>query len=295
LAIQTAISSNLAAQVGYETRWDQFEDEAAVQTKTGAYYNATDDYYSSRTPGTVDVLVEGTASGTATDFANAVDDNNATFAAGSGWPLTIVYDVGAGNEKIPSGYTIRGYTDAAHSPDEWVFAASNDNSNWTTLDSQTGVSWPAPPQVLTYTVTGITTAYRYFRLTIAGVVGNSGEGLGLTEWQVFAPTTSDVTLVSTYQDLVTTPINGSVFLLLDDVEAVTANTDFKAYITRDGGTTWVQVTLAMADDITPLAGYHVFIGDVDFSGPTGISGGIKFTTHNTKSLNLKAWAFQVRP
>ena len=67
--------------------------------------------------------------------------------------------------------------------------------------------------------------------------------------------------------------------------ALTVNTDIKAYASRDGGTTWTQVTLA--DEGNYASGQRVLIGTADISGqPSGTTMTYKITTHNAKDMKL---------
>jgi hypothetical protein len=72
----------------------------------------------------------------------------------------IVYDLGAGVTKIPAQYTIKVYTDFY--PTGWLFQGSNDGTNWTTIDTQTGQTF-ASNEKIAFKAFSNSTAYRYFR------------------------------------------------------------------------------------------------------------------------------------
>jgi hypothetical protein len=67
-------------------------------------------------------------------------------------------------------------------------------------------------------------------------------------------------------------------------ESVTVNTDFKGYVSRDGGTTWTQATLALV--MTLANGDKLYeASGIDISGqPSGTSMKWRFTTHNGKNV-----------
>jgi hypothetical protein len=69
------------------------------------------------------------------------------------------------------------------------------------------------------------------------------------------------------------------------------NTDVKGWVSRDGGTTWSQATLADAGNYG--SGRRVLSGTVDISAqPTGTSMQWKVTTHNSKELRLHGTALE---
>lgn len=295
LAIQSAITTNLAWQWGYETFWDQYEDETAVATKTGAYYDAVNDLYSSVTPSTASKFTGGTASGDwSNDYANAFDGNLTTYTTGDN-PGYVQYDMGAGNEFVMVGYRIKSATAVQYPLGplvNWTVQGSNNGSSWTTLDTHTGYDWSAVSGDHTFTIAN-TTSYRYYRLNSLSPTANQT----CYEWEGYeddAP--QNFTLVSTMQELVSVPTGGTIMVIVKQVDA-DAIDDVQFFLTRDGGTTWCQVTLTKADAITPLAGFETWIGDVLFSGPTGQSGGYKIDSDWVTPLEIevKATSFQVRP
>ena len=115
----------------------------------------------------IDLCIGGTASADSVYEASfeadkACDDNNAT-----GWrssppaaPHWWKYDFGSGKAKIILRYTLLATDTIA--PKAWTFAGSNNDSDWTTLDTQTGQD---PITKQTYIFIN-TTAYRYYRIYI---------------------------------------------------------------------------------------------------------------------------------
>jgi hypothetical protein len=91
----------------------------------------------------------------------------------SAFPCWLKVDNGAG--VVANSYRITSPTDRTTQdlPNNWTFEGSNDNSNWTVLDTRTGAASTISSSSggTVYTFTNIT-AYRYYRLNISSV--NSG-------------------------------------------------------------------------------------------------------------------------
>ena len=99
-------------------------------------------------------------------------------------PVWIQYDFGAGNEKTISRYRLYwagGNTD--FTPYSWEFLGSNDGSNWTTLDTQTGQNNWTSGQWRDYTFTN-TQAYQIYRLRITDNNGQGNTGVYLNEMEM---------------------------------------------------------------------------------------------------------------
>jgi len=297
LAIQSAITTNLIWQWGYETFWDQYESEAAVATKTGAYYDANNDFYSSLNPGLDDIASGGTATDKAgsSNAYKAFDDNLTTTWQGNYWDgAWLQYDLGAGNERAISGYGIT--PTATSSIYGWILKGSNDATTFVTLDTKTAINTGWTAGTLRKFSVEAGDKYRYLRLYIT----SAADTTILKEIEFYSASTNNVTIISTMQETVDVPTGGTLMLILQSVDVVTVNTDIKTYLTRDGGTTWCEVTLTKADGIAPLAGYETWIGDVDLTGGSGagaMSAGYKIQSFGAtpKAFNVKAAAFQVRP
>lgn len=84
-----------------------------------------------------------------------------------------------------------------------------------------------------------------------------------------------------------TPSTARIVLFEENVDAITLNTDLKAYISRDGGSTWAQVTLT--DEGNYESSKQILAGIVDLT-QSGIGSGTnikyKIETLNNKSLKL---------
>ena len=97
--------------------------------------------------------------------------------------------------------------------------------------------------------------------------------------------TDNMTLISESNTASAQPDNARIVLFEEDVDSVTINTDLKAYVSRDGGTTWTQITLSDEGDYE--TGKQILSGSVDISGqPAGTSMEYKIITLNAKDLKI---------
>jgi gliding motility-associated-like protein len=119
---------------------------------------------------------------------------------------------------------------AARDPRNWTLEGSDDNVNWTTLDTRTNETFTARNQTRVFSISNAT-AYTYYRLSITA---NSGDGLfQMAEWRLFeagapeAPTNLTIATVS----------SDEVYLAWTDNSVREANyliersTDFSTYTT----------------------------------------------------------------
>jgi len=116
------------------------------------------------------VTFGGTASASiATDSAgNAFDSNAATkwFPGGNGSACFLQYDFGPGRAPVIKHYTVSSANDMPErDPSDWQFQGSSDGTNWTTLDTQSGQTFPFRYYEMEYAVSK-PAAYRYYRLSI---------------------------------------------------------------------------------------------------------------------------------
>lgn len=102
---------------------------------------------------------------------------------------------------------------------------------------------------------------------------------------LYGTQTNNMTLISQSTTAEAEPDNSRIVLFEEDVDAITINTDLKAYVSRDGGTTYTQTTLSDEGDYA--SSKRILTGSVDISGqPAGTSMKWKVTTHNNKNLKL---------
>jgi hypothetical protein len=114
-----------------------------------------------------------------------------------------------------------------------------------------------------------------------------GSGVVIVKYDQVA----DLTLVSNATTAEAVPTKGDIVMTYTNgVGTATINTDIKAYVSRDNGTTYTQLTLADQGD----TGGHTILTahDLDISGqPSGSAMRYKITTHNqgaTKDTRIQA-------
>ena len=128
--------------------------------------------------------------------------------------------------------------------------------------------------------------HRYWRIKTNTWVDNASYSYWyLTELRMFkANPVPDITLISQTAPAETQPDEALLVVWEEDVDGITLNTDLCAYVTRDGGTTWTQATLAEEGS---LSAGRILTGTADLSGdPAGISMAWKLVTANTKQLRI---------
>jgi len=97
----------------------------------------------------------------------------------------------------------------------------------------------------------------------------------------------NMTLISDSFSAETEPDNTRIIIFEEDVDSITINTDLKAYASKDGGSTWAEITLADEGDYETSK--RVLAGDVDLT-QSGIGSGTnmeyKLITANNKDLKI---------
>jgi hypothetical protein len=112
----------------------------------------------------------------------AFDGVNTDTGGGNGWrptntslPHWIKLDIGSGNTQYCYTYKITVRSDASSDkPTSWTLAGSNDDSSYTTVDTQTSVTWSGGAgEEKTFTCANPTVgAYRYWRLDVTAAQSN---------------------------------------------------------------------------------------------------------------------------
>jgi hypothetical protein len=100
-------------------------------------------------------------------FDDAVGIDHKWLANGtSGW---LKIDLGSGNGKAVKQYTIQDFNEAESKcmrmPRDWTLQGSNNDSDWTTIDTQADIAFLLNEKK-TFTCTSNKTAYRYYKLNI---------------------------------------------------------------------------------------------------------------------------------
>lgn len=82
----------------------------------------------------------------------------------------------------------------AQSAQTWKIAGSNDNSTWTEVDSESGITGWANNVVRTFSTSNSTVAYKYYRMVTTQIESAAGEHWSQREWMLYDDTTSTINL-----------------------------------------------------------------------------------------------------
>ena len=260
-------------------------DSDTLATKTNATYDATNDYY--HNPDAEDKVSDdsttwGSASAMYSGGTTGLNPESLSLGSNTGaWHFTIDFGSGNAQDILNGGWETGSTGYAGTRAGGWQY--SDDNSSYTnahtfsfTQDSSStifkhGSNWSSAG------------AHRYWRLNITSWSGSTYTSFNKVH--MFRQlTTADMTLISNALTASSAPSTGFITVQADPVDSVTVNTDLKAFISRDGGSNYSEVTL------TAGATNSNFINDegsVDISSqPSGTSMKYKVTTHNTKEIRV---------
>lgn len=142
-----------------------------------------------------DATWAGTATASSTYSSNSPShafDNN---TSSNGWgnnnslPAWLKYDFGSWNDQVITKYTLYrsssqsgGWNSWKYSPSNWTFEGSNDNSNWTVLDTRTNESISVNATKKEYSFSN-TQYYRYYRINISAA-DHSNDWVNITEMEM---------------------------------------------------------------------------------------------------------------
>jgi hypothetical protein len=94
-----------------------------------------------------------------------------------------------------------------------------------------------------------------------------------------------MTLISQPQPADALPTQARLVIFEEDNDVITVNTDLKGWVSRDGGTTYTQITLIEEGFYDTVA--RILSGTVDISGqPSGTNMVYKITSHNNKGFTV---------
>lgn len=125
------------------------------------------------------------------------------------------------------------------------------------------------------------------RFSATPSAGNDTITVPTAEYAPASETIYDMTLLSNSVTAEVEPDNSRLVIFQEDVDAVTINTDIKGWVSKDGGSTWAQVTLI--DEGTYDTNRNILVGTADLTA-SGIGAGVsmeyKITTHNSKEQKI---------
>lgn len=123
----------------------------------------------------------------------AFDGNVATTWSPNATTGILVMDLGPIGAQTVQNYSVQVTTplQAGREPKDWTFQGSNDNSTWTTLDTETNQTGWTAAQIRNYTISS-PALYRYYRINISANNGGSTIVL-VAEMYMFTASASAVT------------------------------------------------------------------------------------------------------
>jgi len=211
----------------------------------------------------------------------AFDKNVSTGWIGeSGYPYWLEYDLGSGDSQVAAQYSITAVSDApGDSPGAWTFQGSKDNSNWTTLDIESGFSSWSSSQERIYPVSN-TVAYRYYRLymtsggggwcriaefdIIGGSIGNyTALFVNGTTGNLGIGTVGPATALDVNGNITDESVKSANLLGTNSAGQIIANSTAylpvltgatSTWVLTSNGTQWVATAPAAVGGVTSLAG-----------------------------------------
>lgn len=320
-AFRIAINGSLVKHNMVDGIMDEFEDESGVDTEASISetYDAADDYYAPASVGytsayptqdddhvkattklgtdywpyfATDPVLPLTGPTTSNEWLSALKVvTNQRFHIDLG-SAKIVQRIYYENSHHIGTLTVRGVKNftfwGSNSAASFAELTYGIDTGWTqitpsqsTFDKHIALDQADPK----YIAVTNAVAYRYYAFKFADNYGDSDYmGIRHVELQTLAAP-ENMTLISESTEAETQPDTGRIVLFEEDVDAITENTDLKAYASRDNGANWVQATLTDEGDYD--SGKRILTGVADVSGQAADKTiKWKVTTHNNKSLKL---------
>jgi hypothetical protein len=286
-AFRIAVNGSLSVQNMVDGVVDEFEDETGVDTTTSTdeTYDSSGDYY--HNPGGYgpnQLTGQAGYTGTTMNMGNPVD----AFDGSTGTYMRFWDDhpdwlrVQLNSAKTLTGFRFMPKQDLANFSG-WRVYGSNNGSSWSGVLATGNCGYNPTPDVwygpYAFDTTG---SYLYYKFEVISP-GNQNS----FHWEIEAfeaATAPNMVLQSNAFTAETAP--DEVFLVVwqEDVDGVTLNTDLLAYVSRDGGTTWTQVSLV--EEATLSTG-RILAASVDVSGqPSGTSMKWKLAVANNKEQRI---------
>ncbi|MEO5337111.1 MAG: phage tail fiber protein [Magnetospirillum sp. WYHS-4] len=275
---------------------DPFADETDVATKTGATYDATEDYYHNTASGygiNLFTTGNGSASSPAGTPGNLIDGNEATWWTGTAAPQYWTYTFSGSGEVISKFSLSNSSSSGNYGPGALSLKASNTGAfagEEVTFLDLSGLSNWAIPETREWTFANSTT-YKYWRLTVTQILGGSSVTLG--EAKAYAAASpSDMTLVSSAFTADAVPATARLAIQTKPIDGITINTDLVGKVGRDGGTTWTAATLMAVETLADGTTLYED-ADIDISAqPSGSAMKYRIETANGKQIQVHGVVLQ---
>jgi predicted RecA/RadA family phage recombinase len=287
---------------------DAYDSETDVDTATSTneVYNAASDLYEPDATAPTTAYATGDQSAAITvskvggsisagTLSNLVDGGLADNSTDSvdwlscSWVANDEFRFDFGSAKYIDEF--RTQFDRSISWGDWICEVSADASSWTTLNTFT---FSSGTSYVTQAVTGCPAAgRRYFRIRKSGSTSGTVPLWREIQFKIAdgSSTVANMTLVSNAFTATAVPTVARVATFIDPQESITINTDFTAEASRDGGTTWTAITLALTSN--PVGTVEQYEGTASISSqPSGSSMKYRLKTLNNKDIDVTGTVFQ---
>ncbi len=238
---------------------------------------------------------------------NNTDNTRRIIVEQKNLPLIVDYDFGAGNEQTVNMYKvycgpISGYT--TRCPKSWTFEGSNDNQNWTVLDTRDSETGWAATECRTKTFEN-TTAYRYYRFKVTAPQASNSGYLEMVQLEYFDTSACgelrlDIPAETTVENT-GVAINGNIKIVKDGAGTFMAAKSGQTYLggthivagTFKGGSTYNVSGYAGAGPILVESGATLDInGNLYFyQNPITLAGGTVANTGTSPTINQTQLAY----
>ena len=168
----------------------------------------------------------------------------------------------------------------AYTPSAWTFQGSNNDTDWTTLDTQSGISSGWTIGVPREFIGSNSTAYRYYRINFTAFNDGTYLIIGEVEFKN-TPITNNMTVVTTAQTSDASVSTARALVEYNPVDSIALNTDLTVDLSCNGGTNWTAGTLSL------VTAYSQTNRSVAETNTTSCTSGTSFQAR-VKSLNNKS-------
>jgi len=181
--------------------------------------------------------------------------------------------VGGNSSTLNLGATgVKTYTWASNAP------SLTSGTNYYVVFSDSGTSGNV-------TLMTVAAAGGQYRTDADDTLADVGADQYATDLMLAIKSKTNMTLVSAIVNANSQPGRARLLMVYDPVDSTTPNTDLKGYVSRDGGSTYTQVTFVGQSIYSGTK--KMLVGEADISGqPAGTTMVYKIETLNTKEINI---------
>lgn len=285
---------------------DPLTDETDVNTSSSSnetFTSGSGGYYrGSSALGAAIAQGAGTAIGNATangGLAAAFDGTTSQAASASSKyaasvptdPLLIGKNHGSGVTKTIAGITVVGSSDQGFQQSvsgsiTIKLQGSTDNFSSSVVDLGTETFTDSAGKTLEKTSGFSATAFQYHRIHVTAGSGSGSQSFYVAECTFFEETAANMTLISNPFTATSAPSKTILGLQTVENETITINTDLKGFVSRDGGSNFTEVTLALKTTLGQTGTKYYECAETTLTSTSGSSMVWKITTHNTKDVEV---------